>query len=278
MSENLTSLKQRAAEDQIKHAEARKATDARRAIATKELSIEMANLATSILVKHFGDLAVANLTVSQKSVDDLVFMMEVLRLDPHDEVRFLKFDFDFSVEGVHLSATAQARLADVDTGNYVSLRLFQDKREVSVEDVLAVLPPESKSAIVLKTRLDEAKAAESKRLQELSDLRTREVESLKASIVESVKNYYGVSSVEVEDLEDPKASDATIVIDEKRFKAKVQNGAVTTMYYANHFMVYNTDTLIKVLDGTFDAELAEATKTAEATKAAPARQRRFFRR
>ena len=109
----------------------------------------------------------------------------------------------------------------------------------------------------------------------MSDLRTREIESLKANIVESVKNYYGVSSVEVEDLE---ASDVTIVIDEKRFEAKVQNGAVTIMYYANHFMVYNTDTLIKALDGTFDAELAEATKAAEATKVAPARQRRFFRR
>ena len=272
MSENLTILKQRAAEDQIKHAEARKATDARRAIATKELSIEMANLATSILVKHFGDLAVANLTVSQKSVNRLVDLPPSIT---HNEGFFPEFDFDFSVEGVHLSATAQARLAAVDTGNYVSLRLFQDKHEVSVEDVLAVLPPESKSAIALKTRLDEAKAAKEKRLQELSDLRTREIESLKANIVESVKNYYGVSSVEVEDLE---ASDVTIVIDEKRFEAKVQNGAVTIMYYANHFMVYNTDTLIKALDGTFDAELAEATKAAEATKVAPARQRRFFRR
>jgi hypothetical protein len=269
MSENLTLLKQRAAEDQTKHTEAVKEANARRAIATKELSIEMANLATSILVKHFGDLAVANLTVSQKSVNRLV---DVLAFITHVEGFYPEFDFDFSVEGVHLSATARANL----TGkSYESLRLFHDKREVSVEDVLAVLPPESKSAIAIKTRLAEAKAAEEKRLQELSDRRTREVESLKASIVESVKNYYGVNSVDVEDLE---ASDVTIVIDGKRFEAKVQNGAVTIMYYAYHFMVYSTDTLIKALDGTFDAELAEATKAAEATKVAPARQRRFFRR
>ena len=154
------------------------------------------------------------------------------------------------------------------------MRLFQDKREVSVEDVLAVLPPESKSAIALKTRLDEAKAAEEKLLQELSDRRNREIESLKASVVESLKSHYGVGSADVEALE---ADDVSIVIDGKRFKAKVQHRAVRSMSYADHFMVYNTDTLIKALDGTFDAELAEATK-AEATKAAPARQRRFFRR
>ena len=118
MSENLTLLKQRAAEDQTKHTEAVKEANARRAIATKELSIEMANLATSILVKHFGDLAVANLTVSQKSVNRLV---DVLAVITHVEGFFPEFDFDFSVEGVHLSATAQANLTEK---SYISLRLF----------------------------------------------------------------------------------------------------------------------------------------------------------
>jgi hypothetical protein len=109
MSENLNALKQRAAEDQLKHAEAVTKANARRAIATEKLSIEMASLATSILVKHFGDLAVANLTVSQESVKRLV---DVLAVITHVEGFFPEFDFDFSVEGVHLSATAQANLTE----------------------------------------------------------------------------------------------------------------------------------------------------------------------
>lgn len=268
MSDNLTALKQRAAEDQIKHAEAVKMANARRAIATEKLSIEMASLATSILVKHFGDdLAVANLTVSQEGVNRLV---DVLQAIAYAEWFCPEIDFDFSVEGVHLSATAKANLTEK---SYRSLRLFHDKREVSVEGVLAVLPPESKSAIALKTRLDEAALAEKKRLQELSDRRNREIEALKASIVESVKSRYGVSSADVEALG---ADNVSIVIDGKRFEAKVFSGAVISMVYAGHFVIFNAADLIEALDGTFDAKLAEAAK-AEA-EAAPTRQRRFFRR
>ncbi len=155
------------------------------------------------------------------------------------------------------------------------MRLFHDKREVSVEGLLAVLPPESKSAIALKTRLDEAKAAEKERLQELYDRRNREIEALKATIVESVKSRYGVSSADVEALE---ADNVSIVIDGKRFEAKVFSGAVISMVYAGDFVIFNAADLIKALDGTFDAKLAEAAEAKAEAEAAPTRQRRFFRR
>ena len=256
MSETLNALKQRAAEAQIKHAEAVEKANARRAIATEKLSIELANVVTSKLINHFGHVSVADLMVSQKSVERIALLRS---LSGHsvEEV-----DFDFSIEGVHLTGTA----------NDWGVRVFQDTHEVSLEDVLVVLPPESKSSIALKTRIEEAEAEAESLRQERADRRNAAVESLKASIAESVKSHYGIDSVIVEDLE---AEHVSIVIDEKRFKARVQDRAVRSMFYADHIMVYNTDTLIKALDGTFDAELAKA---AEATKAAPARQRRFFRR
>jgi hypothetical protein len=299
-STNLTSLKQLAAEEEHKKAEAAKEA----AITIKELSVELVKLATSMLVEHYGEIAVADLTVSQESVNRIAVL-------PVASMHREAFDFDLSVEGVHFAGTANAP----------NLRLFHDKRLVSVIDVLAVLPPESKSAIVLKTRIEEAKAAHEKALQEASERFNSAVEAIKTSIAESVKTKYGVVSVDAVEMPtdldrlswlfggDPKGLDILrgvvvkhgvfIIIDEKRFKAEVFQDAVermryadhfviavARMRYADHFVIRDTASLIKALDGTFDAELdlraeeakaAEATK-AEATKAALTRQRRFFRR